>query len=415
MKKLISVVLAVIMLVAVFPLHSFAFTVKLPTVEEVKFTESIGVSAKAIETQKKEIDLMIEKVTEMLEEELGELDYEIEDILEIAGFEGIEELYNYELIDDYGYAVEVKLSDGSVYEIELSDGYADIDRYTRVVVFAEVKYSDYLKAVEADEDIVDVTLTCSVVSDVSGISKDKEFTLEKDLTDCFIKSIKPVSTLNYTVYEDSDYIDLEGKKFKVTYADGSQKTYTAEKLTGEYGGYTMNGIEFFCVLDTLDEENPRVILEYLDAYYEHSVTVKESPYDSIEITDYECGEAEGLTSVTYKLIKTNSKSVSRTVDLTPYLDGELYPSWVIADIYDTYEICIDASEIYSNDNLLSGDVIGYELYVLMGYIESEAVELPYYESPQSQNILERIEDIIASILRVIFNFFSIFSSDEVIL
>lgn len=411
MKKFISVMLTVLMLVAVLPLQSFAFTVKLPTVESVRFVDDLGVSAKAVETQKKEVDEMIEKVTEMLEEELGELEYSVEDLLSMVGIEGMEELYNFLLTDDYGYTVEAVLSDGSTYKIDLYDGRASIDRYTHVTVSAQVKYSDYLEAVEADEDAVAVTLFCSVLSDVSGISKKSEFTLEKELIPCFVKSIKPVSTLNYTVYEDSDYLNLDGKKFKVTYADGSQETYTAEKLTGEFGGYMLDGKELYCFLDTLDEEKPVVMLEYLDAIYKHDIKVEESPYESIEITDCKLDEIDGLTSITYKLTKSNGKTVSRTVDMTPYLDGELYPDWVVADVYDTYEIWVDASEKYS-DSLLSGEILGYELYASMGYLESDAVELPYYEKPQSQDIMERIEDIIASVLSVFFNFLSLFSSED---
>ena len=67
MKKIISVVITVIMLMSVCAMQGSAFTVKLPTVTAVKVVEASPVSMKEFENTEK----LIEEYIDYLEEELG--------------------------------------------------------------------------------------------------------------------------------------------------------------------------------------------------------------------------------------------------------------------------------------------------------------------------------------------------------
>lgn len=402
MKKLIAVVITVIMFIAVCPLQSLAFTVKLPTVESVKFVDDVPVSIKDIETSKAMIEELIDEMLAEFEEEYGELQFDLESIIDMLGYDSVEELYNYFFFGtDYGYKLEAVLSDGSVYEIDLSEGYAEIDRYTYIDVEAMVKYADYLAAVEAGENTVPVAVSCAVVSDISGIEKSSEFILEKETVDCFVKSIAPVTALDDTYYEESEMPNLEGESFVVTFADSSKEIYKAkfDPEIGEFvlGDATLGSIVFM----------DRAIIGYYDAVYEYDITCVDSPYESIEITDYAFDVDNGLTSVTYEIVETDGKSKSFTVDTTPYLDGGLYPDYTTIGFYDSMTISLNCDEIidWRSNNY---EVQGMELYLSMSYLlYSESVELEYVEKVEEEkDILTVIEDIIAAILT---RFFSIFS------
>ena len=392
MKKITAVVLTVIMLMSLCGMQSSAFTIKLPTVTGVKFVEASPVSMKDFENSEK----LVEEYLDYIEDELG---IDISDSEMFGDLLG--KLYDFYVEDGI---VELTLSDGSVVEVNLEEGCYEIDRYTDINVTAYVKYDDYIALKESKAETVDVTFECSVYSYISSISKDSTFTLEADIVDCFVKEFKPVSTINYKLYEDSDIIDLEGKKFSVTYADGTKKTLTA-KFDPEEGEYLLGDEHIY----TLFSDN-KVWFGYMDEIYEHSVTFeKENPYESIEITDYAFSEEEGLTSVTYSIIdnKGNSKSFTSAVPVdTEY---GLYPSWEILGVYDTYYVCIESEDIIDWDTY---EATGVELYLSIGDLYSDSVELDYYEAEaeDTRTLLEKIEDVIAAILGV---FFLLFFPDEV--
>lgn len=390
MKKIMAVILSVIMLMSLCGMQSSAFTIKLPTVTGVKFVEASPVSMKDFENSEK----LVEEYLDYIEDELG---------IDISDFEMFGDLLG-ELYDFYveDGIVELTLSDGSVVEVDLEEGCYEIDRYTDINVTAYVKYDDYIALKESKAETVDVTFECSVYSYISSISKDSTFTLEADIVDCFVKEFKPVSTINYKLYEDSDIIDLEGKKFSVTYADGTKKTLTA-KFDPEEGEYLLGDEHIY----TLFSDN-KVWFGYMDEIYEHSVTFeKENPYESIEITDYVFSETDGLTSISYVITDNKGKEKSFTVDTSAALaDEELNFMWQPIAVFDSYYISIDGEDAYDAD----GDkVVGCSIYLEMGDLESEPVVLDYIEE-DSRTLLEKIEDVIAAILGV---FFLLFFPDEV--
>ena len=407
MKKIIAVVLTVIMLISVSPIQSYAFTIKLPTVKSVKFLDDIAVSRKDIEYHKEQADENIEEYIEYYKEWYGE-DISADDVAEFMGFESVEELYNYSL-DDYGYTVEATLSDGTVHEIDVYQGHSDIDRYTTVLIWAEVKYTDYLAAVEADEDVIPVTVYCEVYSSISGIGKSSEFTLEKDFINCIVKKIAPKNTLSKTYYEDSYIPDLEGESFIVTYADGSKKTYKAE-FDVEEGEYMLGGEPLWTFAD-----EDKAYIWYYDALYEYTCTPVESPYEKIEISDYTLTEEEGLTSITLKITKKNGKTDKVVADLTDILDeDEFYPYYEGVVFYDTYIIYVYSDEIadWESKNPV---VTGVELTAEMGDIYSEGVVVEYYEAPVGKkDAATVIEDVLAFILIRFFEIISLLFMDGTI-
>ncbi len=387
MKKFIAVVITVIMLMSVCGMQSFAFTIKLPTVTELKILGDDPVSVKGLD-----------KSAEAREEYIDYLKnvhgIDIEDMEYLA--EEINKLY----LGDID--VELTLTDGSVVEMNV-DEYYEIDRYTKITVSAYVTYENYLELKERGADTVEITFDCSVYSYVSGFSKDSTFTVECDVVDCIIKSFKPTSTINYNIYEFSDTLDLEGKKFSVTYADGTKKTLTAKFDAGEER-YIL-GDEYLFVWFNEDD---KVEIQYIDEIYTHAVTYdNESPYESIEITDYTFSEEEGLTSISYVITDNKGKEKSFTVDTSATLSGvELYSMQGIAT-FDSYIVMFYCKEAFDYD---TEEIICCELSLVMGELESEPVKLDYTEE-DSRTLLEKIEDVIASILRV---FFLLFFPDEVL-
>lgn len=397
MKKFIAVVITVIMLMSVCAMQSFAFTIKLPTVTEVSVVDASPVSMKELDRQKAERDELLERYME----EFGVTQEELDEYLQELMGSNVGKLFNRFYITNA--VLELTLSDGSVVECDLEDGVYDIDDYTWISVNAYVTYDEYTATKEEDRDTAEVIVECSVISIISGISKDSEFTLESEVVDCFIKDFTPVSALDYSLYEYSDTLDLEGKKFSVTYADGSKKTLTA-KYDSTVGDYVLGDEEIWVWFDSDDEDNFTVELYYMDEIYEHSVTFDEvSPYESIEITDYVFSETDGLTSISYVITDTKGNEKSFTVDTTAGLyNGSLYPEWYNAAVYDSYYITVLGDVAYGYDE---EEAVNYEIYIGMGDLESESIFLDYYED-EPMTFLEKIEEIIASILTVFFNLLS---------
>lgn len=396
MKKVIAVVITVIMLMSLCGMQSFAFTIKLPTVTEAKIIGDDPVSVKGLD-----------KSAEAREEYIDYLKnvhgIDIEDMEYLA--EEINKLY----LGDID--VELTLTDGSVVEMNV-DEYYEIDRYTKITVSAYVTYENYLELKERGADTVEITFDCSVYSNISGISKDSSFVIEAELVDCFVKDFTPVSVIDYSLYEDSDELDLEGKKFLVTYADGTAKTYTA-KFDAAEESFILNGEDLYVWFD-----DDKVTIEYMDEFYEHSVSFDgESPYESIEVVDYELSETEGLTSVTYEITDNKGNSKSFTADMTPYLEeGGLYPEYYysMVDAYDSYGVYVCCDEYIDYDSALPV-VSAMELYVSMGDLYSESVEIEYYTpTGEERDILTVIEDIIAGILTAFFDILSFFDTESVI-
>lgn len=396
MKKFIAVVITVIMLMSLCGMQSFAFTIKLPTVTEVSVVDASPVSMKELDRQKAERDELLESYME----EFGVTQEELDEYLQELMGSNVGKLFNRFYITNA--VLELTLSDGSVVECDLEDGVYDIDDYTWISVDAYVTYDEYTAAKEEDRDTAEVIVECSVVSIISGISKDSEFTLEAEVVDCFIKDFTPVSALDYSLYEYSDTLDLEGKKFRVTYADGSKKTLTA-KYDSTVGNYVLGDEKIWVWFDSDDEDNFTVELHYMDEIYEHSVNFDEvSPYESIEITDYVFSETDGLTSISYVITDTKGNEKSFTVDTTPALvEGTLYPEWYNIAVFDSCFVALCGEEAYDYD---SGEITGYEIYLSMGELYSESVILDY-DGEDSRTLLEKIEDIIAIILSFFFVWF----------
>lgn len=389
MKKITAVVLTVIMLMSLCGMQSSAFTVKLPTVTELEILDDEPISMKGLDYSAKERQEYIDYLEEWYDIDIEDMGYLYEEINKFY-------LGNFD--------VELTLSDGSVVELNV-DEYYEIDRYTEITVDAYVLYDDYLELKESGADTVKITLDCYVYSYVSGISKDSTFTVECDVVDCIIKSFKPTSTINYDLYEDSDTLDLEGKKFSVTYADGTKKTLTA-KYDIEEELYVL-GDDYIYLWFTEDD---KVEIQYIDEVYTHSVTWdNESPYESIEITDYAFNEEEGLlTSISYVITDKKGKEKSFTVDTSSVLaDADLNFIWQELAVFDSYAVTLYSEDAYDDE---SEEIVGYELYLEMGDIFSEPVVIDYIVE-DSRTLLEKIEDVIASILRV---FFLLFFPDEVL-
>ncbi len=388
MKKFIAVVITVIMLMSLCGMQSFAFTIKLPTVTEAKILGDDPVSVKGLDKSAEGREEYIDYLKNVQGIDIEDMEYLAEEI---------NKLY----LGDID--VELTLTDGSVVEMNV-DEYYEIDRYTKITVSAYVTYENYLELKERGADTVEITFDCSVYSYVSGFSKDSTFTVECDVVDCVIKSFEPVSAINYDLYEDSDALDLEGKKFSVTYADGTKKTLTAEyDIEEELYALGEDYIYFWF------NEDDTIEIQYIDEVYTHAVTWdNESPYESIEITDYTFTEEEGLTSISYVITDDKGEEKSFTVDTSSVLaDADLNFIWQELAAFDSYAVTLYSADAYDDE---SEEIVGCELYLGMGYLESEPVVIDYIVE-DSRTLLEKIEDVIASILGV---FFLLFFPDEVL-
>ncbi len=300
MKKFLSLLLSVLMLMSAFSVQSFAAfdflkPQKAPSVVSVEFVDSTPVSAREVENNYMPTFFLSQSVME--------------------------------------YKVKITFSDGTEVEKVCVEYSVEEEEEVTISPFrikADKKGYDYYvstyiekeelkQAVESKSKTVPVHITVTVL-DYSGFYTEEtykyEFVEQKELVPCFVESIKPVSGLQEFFFEGASYLDLDGVAFELTYPDSSKKTVVAEKKK-EYKRfdncpkYYVDGTLLWY---TMKDETGEVTFHYLDAKNSTILEVKENPIESLEVLNATLDEDFNIDTLTFAV---NLKDGTRdTVEVT---------------------------------------------------------------------------------------------------
>lgn len=360
-KKTAAIILTVLMLISAVPLQSFAaLSLVNPEIKSVKFNEGVMISMKEIEKLH---------------------DYYNEDTIVLQNDSGS---YPYPMLGTGFYYdnLLISFSNGKTVELDrLFDDMPEVTGYSGPSF--KVSYSDCKKAIENGDSTVPVNVQLSI-SFERGKNKRFEDDVECKIVESYIKSIKPTEKLN-PYYEKMYYWDyFVGQKMIVEYEDGTSKTL--EITEGEYAGWIgilrLDGRPLTAHIDevvTDYDKNGDEIIEkviefiYCDATYEEALEVIDCPYRKIEITDYKIAENNVLTSITYKITKTNGETETYTneCNITDRTDA------VTIDKIGAYRVDVDLNiDIASFKENSVGDV---QIFLGEGYNEEDCKLFDYKE------------------------------------
>ncbi len=407
-KKIFALAMTVIMLCSALSIQSFAAFdfLKAPTITDVTLSENSfkSVSVKEMTAYYKEVDEAIEE----LEKQFGSID----ELLGEGSYfnEYIESIYNFDLgYSNLDYEFVVTLSNGKTFTVSSDDMYSyDINSMYSFEIEAYVTKDEYLKAKNKGAKNVNVTVKGQIFSNIlEDYTKDGDFTTDFKMktVSSVVKSITPVSGVPSKLYEDADYVELSGAKFKISYADGTTKTAKVKQkneIKGELGiamtSYELDGNEL--LVWEYEDDNGKDILgfSYLDAEYTKKVSYTKSLFKSIKINKCDYDFEKGLSSITYTLTRTNGESKKYTKEFT---DENAINFYRVIDFVDGYYITLSP---YSADYEMSEEQeLKVSIYVTAGEVSSEPVE---YDIPYSDtvNAVLKFVQKIAEAIRIVTNF-----------
>lgn len=361
-KKSIAVLLTALIIALCMPLQSFAAFggLKPPVIEKIEFSEN------AQPISLKEVDNHFNNVLASLEEDGVDIEHMKENYPEF-----FELIFNFPLYaSTFDYSVNVTLASGETYVVSDEEYRIEFNKYYDIEIECFISYDQYLQAKENGSDEIEVELngyTFSYITFESCDSTEYSETVTLPLVDMFVKNITPVSGLPEVIYEDADYIDIEGVEFLIEYADGTKVTDKAvindgvELDTYGYGEiYSVDGNPIYIGWDydeNSDETKGQYYIYYLDAEYVSSpVQIKESLISDIKITDYIFDVDEGiLSSISYDITYTDGKTASFTKDFSPKeigflnlgvginaIDGYVVYAYVTLGDYDIFSDSMNA-------------------------------------------------------------------------
>ena len=320
LRKLIATTLAVLLLMSIVPLQSFAaFSLFNPNITSIAFEEGAMISMKEIERLH---------------------DYYGEDSLQLRNY------LDYPYGSDFGSGfyydnLIVSFSNGKTVELDrLFDEIPSTTSYSGPNF--NVSYEDCKKAIENGDDTVPVNVELTI-SFERGKNKRFEGEVDCKIVESYVKSIKPAGELN-PYYERMDSFDcFVGQEMIIEYADGTTKTaeITEGEYTGWFGPLKLDGRPIAAKINDGDDEfyetPDYVAFYYCDAIYEAPLTVIPAPYRRIDIVDYTIENMNVLTSITYTLTKINGETETYTKEcnVTDYEDN------VTIDKIGAYRVDVD--------------------------------------------------------------------------
>lgn len=240
MKKTLSLILAVIMIISAVPLQSFAlFDWFYPTVEKVEFADNIPISNKDVQNS---------------------AGADIGKALAI-------ELYN------NTHSFRIYLSNGKV--IQADDYFCSSEELLEngiayIICSVYVEPDKCAQAIAEGKSVIDVELNVMVkYLDFSNTFRRYYFDAEKELVPEIVKDVRLADAMPESYDEYNPYAAFIGKNFEVEYADGTKETYTLENK-GEYRYYLGDKpFSLWYIEDSYEDEatGETVYYEGLELYY----------------------------------------------------------------------------------------------------------------------------------------------------
>ncbi len=381
LRKLLCTVMAIVMLLSVTGLQSLAApSLTLPTVTDVEIITDEAVSLKDIGNYYEEIKTMFNNFGN---------DLSFDDFINFG-------MFGYSLYDmDISY--KATLSNGKTITFGPdSNGYASYNALVDVYVDGKITYSDYTEAAKSGSDTVKITVDATVSYSYIDYPSGNSATFVKEISavDCHIKSFKAISPLPEYCYWSDGYMQLDGAKFEIIYADGTAKTAAVEQSVDQKYGtveYTLDGKEL-----TYSYNDETSVTYYLmDESFSTPMEYKDGDiFKSIKITDYTIGEKSDFTDVSYEITWDDGSKKS----YTGTLPSDLYYYYIILERVDGFYVYAD---LLAPDDVPTQTDCNY-LTVYVGEV-SDCVEV---ENSNSGNFLSRIVDFIKNIIMKILAIFN---------
>ncbi len=302
--KFLSVILALIMLLTAVPMQSFAsFDLKLNTLVDVEFTKDARpISYKELSQYAKEVG---------------------EETMPVHS----------DLYFDFYFLNGTVLKNVSACPL--------VGGYLIIIANAYVNVAECMEAFENGKDSVNVIIEILELH-FNGEITYTYYTKENKIVKELVKKIRPVNdlpALNTSLYDATK--TFVGKKFEVTYADGSKELEViSETIDGYYlGDYPIN--IYSNDRSYIDKKSGNTTYYTgFTVYYADIVTIlnekKHTPkYSNFEVLDYNLSEDGYLQDLTYRITYKNGKIKEKKC----IIEGK-YPvsENIVIDTVDGYDI-----------------------------------------------------------------------------
>ena len=331
-KKLLSLILAVIMFISVVPMESIAaFEWLRPFVYKVEFTDYNPLS-----------NSYIQKNNGMLD---------------------VDKVYIYPNDDIYDYTCTLYLSNGRTIDITKdgigSDFGSIISRIDMVMILdtKECSAASYM-----GDGMVDVRVNL-VVNYLYGEPREYSFVTQKVIVPGIVTNVRLIDSLPYQYNTAWPYDSFVGKRFEITYTDGSKEISTFKNYSHYYGFDGKKAELRFGENKYIDTATGKLVyykgldIFFVDDYFPVERKMIPCPYKNIKITKHNfSGEGE-LKSLNYTLTYNNGKTTNKTYTFsTPLKYGG---SQVIGKV-DGYDVTVSIGS--KEDKYSIKAQIGYEIW-----------------------------------------------------
>ena len=273
LKKILSLVLVLIMLVSAMPMQSFALSLKPLKIIGVEFANDNPVSMKYVNSNSYWGDNVS---------------------LDGNYFDVVENFYDF-----YVY-----FSDGD--KVLLSEIFEkdEISSLSGPNLF--VNYDECYNAILNDEETVNVYVNLEMRANKKDLTY--ECTLQKKIVPYIVRNIRPVTALPTQVYSDMYGTEaFGGAQFEVEYYGGTKEIVTCGYDAGMVYGFYESGS-----------------FAYLDGYYYHEFEVIDPLYTAVKIDDCKFADSH-LKEVSFTLTKNDgtTEQYTKTMDIGVYDDVDL--------------------------------------------------------------------------------------------
>lgn len=337
MKKIISLILAVLMLLSVVPMQIFAAGE--PILESVEVVDTTPISYKHIQTQGS------------------------------SYYVGMDTDSLYDISDEYSYNYKLYFANGQV--LNTADNiYGDeLAPYGLTGYYVETLFSRKAcqEAIEKGYPTVKVTVKVNLYK-LSGEYEYKEFEVDRAITESIVKSINLIGDIpdcfdNYNFRES-----LYDRDFEIEYFDGRKETLTFKEYLGSYyiNSLYQEGKEEIDPATGNAVYYRDVQMYFIDGVYCVASEKIDRVFKKIDIIDYKFDSNINLKSIKYKVTYQDGRTVvkNESFDVAVGISGEEiigavdgYPIYALLNVEETdYTLELSAGyEVWNVHDIAEGE------------------------------------------------------------
>ena len=331
-KKLLSLVLAVIMFISIVPMESIAaFEWLRPFIYKVEFVDNTPIS-----------NSYVQKNNNMLD---------------------VDKAYIYPTDDIYDYTCRLYFTNGRTIDItkdSLGSDFGTIVSKVDMVMILDTQ--ECYNATYWGDGLVDVKVDL-VVHYFYGEPKEYSFVVEKPIVSGMVTKVRLIDSVPANYNTVWPYDDFVGKRFEITYADGSKEIATFKNYSHYYGFNERKAELRYGENKYIEPATGELIyykgldIFFIDDYFPVERKMLPCPYKNIKITKHTLNGEGGLTSINYTLTYNNGKTTSKSYTFkTPLQYGG---SQVVGKI-DGYDVTVTVGS--DGDDYSIKAQIGYQIW-----------------------------------------------------